>query len=69
MIYIADEEMLKYLDFKFDSIYLYDNPDELSFYFKLFKQLKEKGKLYLSTLSNEYKSKIEFFEKLVKFSL
>lgn len=69
MIFLMDEEMIKYIDFQFDKVFLYETPDELSSYFKIFSQLREKGQLFILTLSNEYKSKIEFFEELVKISL
>jgi len=69
MIYLMDEESLKYIDFKFDAFYLFEAPDELSSYFKIFSLIKEKGKLHILSPSNEYRSKIDFFEDLVKISL
>lgn len=69
IIYIVDEDSLKYIDFKFDTFYLFDTPDELASYFKIFSLLKEKGKLYIVSPSNEYKSKNDFFEDLAKLSL
>lgn len=69
IIYVFDEETLKYIDFQFDSFFLYETPDELASYFTIFSLLKEKGKLYIPAPSNEYKSKLDFFEDLAKLSL
>lgn len=69
LIYIIDEDSLKYIDFKFDRIFLYETPDELASYFKIFSLLKEKGKIYIVSPPNEFRSKIEFFEDLTKLSL
>jgi len=69
IFYIIDECSLKYIDFKFDALFLFDSPDELASYFKIFSLLKGQGKLYIVSLSNEYKSKIDFFEDLARLSL
>lgn len=69
IIYIIDEDYLKYIDFKFDCFLVFESPDDLTSYFKIFSLLKEKGDLYIVSPSNEYRSKIEFFEDLAKLSL
>jgi len=69
IVYVIDEDRLKFINHKFDACILFDTPDELAAYYKIFSLLKEKAKLYIVSPSNEYKSKIDFFEDLARLSL
>ena len=61
--------MAKFYKFKFDCIFLYDPPEDLIHYFYIFDLLKENGKLFIFSNNNDYPSKKEFFNNLLKGSL
>lgn len=68
-IILVDEEHLHFCDIKLDGFFLYEAPEELGSYFKIFELLKDEGKVYILSNLNDYATKLEYFEELLKISL